>query len=205
MKQVASFNIKQLNILTLGLEKDCEANVSRVAPLARRRLSQCAKFSFGATADLDLDQPIVFSSYLGEINRCFDLLSTLKDEVSPTSFSLSVLNAVAALLSIEDKNHNEILAISAPASFEYGVLNALKFDRAMVISYFEGVNKGYFKSDPFCIAVAASITKGNEYTLSFEPSDKPFEISELNVFKNFNKNTSWTTSDGALTWKWQKI
>ncbi|MCD8213229.1 MAG: beta-ketoacyl synthase chain length factor [Campylobacter sp.] len=203
--RAVSFNIERINALSIGSNWDKEPDVSRVAPIARRRLSRCAKLIFGVTSDICLDVPIVFSSNLGEINRCCDLLSTLKNEVSPTSFSLSVLNAVPALLSIEAKNHNGIFAISAKAGFEYAVLNALKFERAVAISYFESVDREYFKlNKPFNIAIGAVITKGDEYELSYELSDQKADISEVSFLENFKQKSEWINHDGVLAWKWRR-
>lgn len=126
------FDLDHICAISIDHNYDKTPDISRVAPVARRRLGDCARLSYGVSAGLDIDVPVVFSSYYAEINRCFDLLSNLKNEVSPASFSLSVLNAVAAMLSIEHKNTSEILAISARASVEYAILNALKFQKRML-------------------------------------------------------------------------
>lgn len=106
------------------LKKDLD--LSFIPVIERRRLSEASKITLGLLGDSPLHCPIVFSSQKGEINRCFGMLQELAIHhlTSPTAFSLSVLNATPALLAITQKNHSEILAISAVDCFEYGLINA---------------------------------------------------------------------------------
>ena len=106
------------------LKKDLD--LSFIPVIERRRLSEASKITLGLLGDSPLIMPIVFSSQKGEINRCFGMLNdlALHHFTSPTAFSLSVLNATPALLAIAQKNHSEILAISAVDCFEYGLMNA---------------------------------------------------------------------------------
>lgn len=106
------------------LKKDLD--LSFIPVIERRRLSEASKITLGLLGDSPLHCPIVFSSQKGEINRCFGMLQELAiyHLTSPTAFSLSVLNATPALLAITQKNHSEILAISAVDCFEYGLINA---------------------------------------------------------------------------------
>lgn len=98
-------------------------------------------------------QPLIFSSYTGEINRCFFLLNEIKkgEAISPSSFSLSVLNATPALLAINSANHSEILAISANPALENAAITGFSKlkelqDRglcgvAVIFSYYERLAK----------------------------------------------------------------
>lgn len=106
------------------LKKDLD--LSFIPVIERRRLSEAGKITLGLLGNSPLHCPIVFSSQKGEINRCFGMLQELAIHhlTSPTAFSLSVLNATPALLAITQKNHSEILAISAVDCFEYGLINA---------------------------------------------------------------------------------
>ncbi len=203
--EVISFNISDFRAISfnLGGEYDRQPDISRVAPISRRRLSQCAKFCVDITSQIKLDMPIVFSSYFGETNRCLDLLNVLKSEVSPTAFSLSVLNATPAMLSIEAKNNSPVFAISAMASLEYAIINALKFQKAFVISYFEGANKDYYKNDPFAVAIGMMITKGDKFSLKFSPDNRSANYSEICFLENYGKNSSWCSFDGALKWEYR--
>ena len=138
-------------------------HLSHLPPLERRRLSNASKCVFSLLSPQEHTNkpkstptkplPIVFSSTLGEINRCFNMLLNLQDSylLSPTSFSMSVLNATPALLAIATKNNAEISAISANPSLEYGIINAytkLKdsanhIDEVLVLSYYEGLCEMY--------------------------------------------------------------
>ncbi len=113
-------NLQRLN----ALKKDL--NLNFIPVIERRRLSDASKIAFSLLGDSPLKMPIVFSSQKGEINRCFTMLNDLAAHhiTSPTAFSLSVLNATPALLAIAQKNHSEILAISAVDCLEYGLVNA---------------------------------------------------------------------------------
>lgn len=68
--------------------------------------------------------PLVFCSRLGEINRCFSLLGSMSESVSPSSFCVSVLNAIAAQNAIFTQNHAEISTISAACALENGAIIA---------------------------------------------------------------------------------
>lgn len=139
-------------------------SLSHLSPLERRRLGLASKCAFSLLQpkinEWNLSSiPIVFSSTLGEINRCFSMLLSLQDSylLSPTSFSMSVLNATPALLAIAHNNNAEISAISANPSLEYAMINAYvrlqevahkkaknknnikHANNALVLSYYEGL------------------------------------------------------------------
>ena len=129
-----------------------DMNLSSISPLERRRLGNAAKCAFSLLDENNENlksTPIVFSSCLGEINRCFNMLLGLQDSylLSPTSFSLSVLNATPALLAIANNNNAEISAISANPSLEYALINAYTklqdYKKVLVISYYEGLCEEY--------------------------------------------------------------
>ena len=202
-----NFSLENISAISIGGAWDGEPNISRVPPVARRRLGDCARLAFSVTSGERLEIPVIFSSYVGEINRCLSLLANLKDEISPTSFSLSVLNAVPAQLSIDSKNNSEILAVSARASFEIAVISALKFKEAYVISYFESPSKPYFKNEPLCVAIGAKVVCGGDrFSLEYEPCDgaDATDVSEIRFLRNYERNSEWYYCDGALKWKWRR-
>lgn len=150
-RQLADSNIA-CNNLALDVLKTYQHdfNLSSIPPLERRRLSNASKCAFSLLGDKKLDStPIVFSSCLGEINRCFSMLLGLQNSylLSPTSFSLSVLNATPALLAIANNNNAEISAISANPSLEYAIINAYTklqdYKEVLVLSYYEGLCDEY--------------------------------------------------------------
>ena len=105
-------------------------DVRFVEPMLRRRLSPLAKMMLRVAYDCARDVPemrIVYASRHGELARTTTMLNSLaaKEELSPTLFSMSVLNASAGLFSILQKNTAPSTAISAGrASFGYGLLEA---------------------------------------------------------------------------------
>lgn len=105
-------------------------DVGFVEPMLRRRLSSLARMTLGVAYACAGDVPdvrIVFASRHGELTRTMTMLESLADggEVSPTLFSMSVLNASAGLFAMLQKNTAPATAISAGhASFGYGLLEA---------------------------------------------------------------------------------
>lgn len=145
---IASQKSQNLNVLDFAQLQSYKADfaLSHLSPLERRRLSNASKCVFSLLQskinEWNLGSiPIVFSSTLGEINRCFSMLLSLQDSylLSPTSFSMSVLNATPALLAIAHKNNAEISAISANPSLEHAMINA--YMRLQEITYKEATNK----------------------------------------------------------------
>lgn len=87
-------------------------------PLQRRRLGVAARLLFDAAWPLlagNQHCPMVFASHDGEINRSFELwLSLLRDnEMSPTSFGLSVHNAQIGQWSMLRGDMSESTALCA--------------------------------------------------------------------------------------------
>ena len=105
-------------------------DVGFVEPMLRRRLSALARMTLGVAHACAGDVPdarIVFASRHGELARTTTMLESLADggDLSPTLFSMSVLNASTGLFSILQKNAAPATAISAgSASFGYGLLEA---------------------------------------------------------------------------------
>ncbi len=87
--------------------------------------------------------PVVWASRFGEVSRCIELLSDLNagDAVSPTSFGLSVHNAISAQYSIargDRANHTALTAGDASAAS--AVIEALgllsdEHEEVLVVDY----------------------------------------------------------------------
>lgn len=105
-------------------------DVAFVDPMLRRRLSGLAKMSLRVAHDCAHDVPdvrFVYASRHGELVRTTAMLDHLaaQESLSPTAFSMSVLNASAGLFSILERNTAPSTAVSAAASsFGYGLLEA---------------------------------------------------------------------------------
>lgn len=98
--------------------------------MQRRRLSTLAKMALKVAHDCARDHAsvrFVYASRHGELTRTTAMLDDLAagEGLSPTAFSLSVLNASAGLFSIMRQDTAAATGISAGAeSFGYGLLEA---------------------------------------------------------------------------------
>jgi hypothetical protein len=105
-------------------------DVSFIEPMQRRRLSTLARMTLRVAYDCAHDFPearFVFASRHGELIRTTRMLENIagKEILSPTVFSMSVLNAGTGLFSMLQKNEAPASAISAGcSSFGYGLLEA---------------------------------------------------------------------------------
>ena len=191
-----------------------EFDLANIPPLQRRRLSSAAKCAFSLLSSFEsIDMPVIFSSYEGEINRCFELETALAkaEPVSPTSFSLSVHNAISSLLSIEAKNHNEILAISSFSPVEDALQAAFLrlndgYERVLILAYHESISQSYFdeKKPSFMLALVVSKAK-DKSVLTLKRVEKEEEISEnllQSFIVNFDPNLAktWQSSSHFSSW-----
>ena len=191
-----------------------EFNLEKIPPMQRRRLSSAAKCAFSLLSGFEMiDMPVIFSSYEGEINRCFELETALAkaEPLSPTSFSLSVHNAISSLLSIEAKNHNEILAISSFSPVEDALQAAFLrlndgYKKVLILAYHESIRQSYFddKKPSFMLALVVSKAK-NERILTLTREKKEKEICK-NLLQSFIVNfdpkisKSWQTCSYFSSW-----
>jgi hypothetical protein len=98
-----------------------------VSALLRRRLGPVARVVFQVLnhcADITRQEPVVFSSVLGDINRTQTILESIVSgaPVSPAAFSLSVHNAIGGLWSLA---HGITAPIVALAPLDYSPVPAL--------------------------------------------------------------------------------
>ena len=105
-------------------------DVSYVEPMLRRRISSLGKMGLKVAHDCVAgsgDVRLVFASQHGELRRTTKILHDLvnRQPVSPTAFSLSVLNAMAGVFGIARHDRSPAIAISAgAATLGYGLLEA---------------------------------------------------------------------------------
>ncbi len=153
--------------------------------MQRRRLGSAARLLFDAAWPLLDDAahcPLVFTSHDGEINRSFALwLSLLRDnEVSPTSFGLSVHNALAGQWSLLRGDMSESTALCAAEDhFEMAVAEAVMLldegaESVLVVVADEPLQAQYDCAGvvraPFAHALAMLLVPGDEWQLSFGPA-----------------------------------
>ena len=105
-------------------------DVSYVEPMLRRRISSLGKMGLKVAHDCVMssgDVRLVFASRHGELRRTTEILQALVrgQPISPTAFSLSVLNAMAGVFGIARRDRSPAIAISAGAeTLGYGLLEA---------------------------------------------------------------------------------
>jgi hypothetical protein len=168
--------------------------------MQRRRLGDSARRVLDAAWDLASDYPdapLVYVSHDGEINRSFELwLGLLRDnEVSPTSFGLSVHNALAGQWSMlrGDMGENTALAVRGD-SLESGLAEAYALlhdgaEQVLLVLADEPLSAAYDVAAhraPWPYALAMVLTRGTDYRLSLMPSENAAD----------NQGDYW----GALAW-----
>jgi hypothetical protein len=106
-------------------------DVSFVAPLQRRRLSEVTQMAFAAAAEcLREDEPVpgfVYCSRYGEYAESFESLQQIvrQEPISPTAFSMSVHNTAASQLAMHRKDRAPCSALAAGATtLEAGFVEA---------------------------------------------------------------------------------
>ncbi len=104
-------------------------DIGFIEPIVRRRLSTLTKVALKVAHDCVAQDAVrvVFASRHGELRRTTDILRTLSagEPVSPTAFSLSVLNAMTGVFGIARGDRSAASAISAGAeTLGYALLEA---------------------------------------------------------------------------------
>lgn len=112
-----TFNILEWNAWTPTPDA-AQPDVSAIPAMLRRRLSAIGRAAISVVMPL-VEQygamPLVYVSRHGDLTRTLGLLEELarKEPMSPAAFSLSVHNATAGLLSIQQGLTHNVTAISA--------------------------------------------------------------------------------------------
>ncbi|HEY2022349.1 beta-ketoacyl synthase chain length factor [Paraburkholderia sp.] len=105
-------------------------DVGFIEPMVRRRLSTLSRVALKVAHDCAADRSsvrTVFASRHGELRRTTDILRNISaaEPVSPTAFSLSVLNAMSGVFGIARGDRSAASAISAgPETLGYALLEA---------------------------------------------------------------------------------
>lgn len=205
---------------------DFAPKLAFLPPLKRRRLSESARLFFEASWDLVENEPnipTILASSNGEINRNFALWQSLLQEgdVSPTSFSLSVHNAIVGQWSELRQVKTETTAIMAQKdNLEVAIVEAFLqlndgHEQVLVVITELPLDENYNAQpvirQPFGYALALVLEKGAQYQLTL--SDQTVENSEFFAKDNalaFVKNqylnqTKWQTlSSRGGVWLWQQ-
>ena len=112
------------------LERTGEPPLQQMTPMLRRHAGRLGRLALSPAYDTLgslRDIPMVFSARYGEVSRSVELLTALSagEELSPTTFGLSVHNAVPGLFSMARKETaNSISLAAGDDSAEFGVIEA---------------------------------------------------------------------------------
>ncbi|HBO37517.1 MAG TPA: hypothetical protein DD638_02520 [Pasteurellaceae bacterium] len=203
--------------------EDYSPKLAFLPALKRRRLSDSARLFFEAAWDIveqDADLPVVYASLNSEVNRSFALWKTLLQEgdISPTSFSLSVHNALIGQWSELCQVKNEVTSLTARQdNLEIALMEAYLllnegYSKVLVViaesPLYEQYNAKPVKRQPFSYALAMVVEPGKQYQLSLcsDLSNICTQDNALTWVKNQYLNQfQWKTesSTGGI-WKWQK-
>lgn len=192
--------------------------------LQRRRLSKLARMVFACAypiAEGRLPMPMVFASQHGETSRSFALLNALAREeaLSPTSFGLSVHNAIIGLWSIVRQETTESVAITVAddglesAMLEAGALLNAGAPGVIVVLAEERPPSAYrpwIDDAPFSYAIALHITPGDTWRLTCLPpvpdAKKPALPHPLSLLRHLTMGTqSWAHDLPTRTWMWTRL
>lgn len=206
--------------------------LTEMPSMMRRRVDRLGRIAlqaaYGAHADAP-DAPVIFASRYGDLGRSVELLTQLarSEPLSPTSFSLSVHNAIGALYSIARGDTASYGAIAAgeetvEAAFtEACGLLADGVPRVMVVVYDEPVPSPWerFSQDvAFPHAWACLLTAGTEgntvrlgraagpspdmAALEPEPAGLPADLRILRFL--VSGASRWEHAVGARHWRWER-
>ncbi|WP_289005426.1 beta-ketoacyl synthase chain length factor [uncultured Kingella sp.] len=173
--------------------------LSFLPAMQRRRLGAAARLVCEAAWDLAerfSGCPMVYASHDGEINRSFELWPELlkTHTVSPTSFGLSVHNALAGQWAIQRGEMQENTALATGADgLETALAEAVSLfsdgiERVLLVVADDPLKTEYTVAAervPFAYALAMVIERGDDFRLTLQTDDS--ERSSENYF-------------GALDW-----
>lgn len=167
-------------------------NLAFLPAIQRRRLSITARLMCEAAWTLANEFPncpLVYASHDGEINRSFELwLELLQcNSISPTSFGLSVHNALAGQWSILRGEMQESTALATVNDglentfAEAYALLAEGAENVLVIIVDEPLKTEYAvtaERAPLAYALALVLTQGENYRLTLTTSPQPEQIRQ---------------------------
>lgn len=152
---------------------DVKADVGFLPAMQRRRLSPLARSVVYALHHCgnDSHHPMIFCTRYGEVVRTDEILRDLANEqdLSPTSFGLSVYNAIAGQVSIMQKN-TQAMSNVVPQGNDYLVafadaLGQLKQGATAVTLVFYEEPQNEFQA-PYCFPIPSIIALAVKISLS---------------------------------------
>ncbi|WP_349985325.1 beta-ketoacyl synthase chain length factor [Stenotrophomonas sp. WHRI 8082] len=206
--------------------------LSEVPAMQRRRIERLGRMAIQAACWCEPEQgadstvPLIFASRHGDVERSMELLRSLvaDEALSPTTFGLSVHNAIGALYSITRGHRGNNLALAAgKATVEAACLEAvgLLADGAAevrIIAYDPPLPELYaeFIDEPapyyaWCWRIAAASPEGTRLRLAWRgdtaqddpPGPLPHAL-DLHRFLLSGKRHDERVIDGQR-WSWQRV
>ncbi|GMU08563.1 beta-ketoacyl synthase chain length factor [Corallococcus caeni] len=205
--------------------------LSAMPAMMRRRVDRLGRIALQAAYDAHVDAPdapVLFASRYGDLGRSVELLTQLarSEPLSPTSFSLSVHNAIGALYSIARGDTSAYGAIAAgeetvEAAFtEACGLLADGVPRVMVVVYDEPVPAPWehfardvaFPHAWACLLSASTGADAIHLGCATGPSDAPVTRQEpdalpadLRILRFLVSGASrWEHAAGGRRWRWER-
>lgn len=199
-------------------------DLSFLPAMKRRRLSSMARLVFAAAWPLLPEEemcPVVFVSFDGEVNRSLQLWHELltDNHLSPTSFALSVHNAVLGQWSLFRGDTCESTALSTrDAALEVGVVEACGLlsdgaEKVMVIIADDPIEHDGISAHkaPFAYALVLLLEAGNQISLTLQEKSPDCLITEDTGYyhspfawiKNqLGNQNNWSLSTTSGLWQW---
>lgn len=166
-----------------------EPSLGQMPPMLRRHATRLARIACDVAyraLDTETGVPVVFCSRYGEVHRSVELLTALANgaELSPTSFGLSVHNAIVGLFAIARRDTANCIALAAgDDSAAAGVVEACCLladgaDRVLLVvadSPLPTLFRAFADVAPTEFAWAALLTSAGDdaVTLSWRNADMP--------------------------------
>lgn len=196
--------------------------LTEVPPMARRRVEKLGRPAFQVAQWCQGEgrgAPLIFASRHGDPGRGAELLISLakNEPLSPTSFALSVHNAIGAQYSIIRADTTNVTAISNGLfTVEAAVVEAVTHLRdghpeVMIVVYdatVPALYAGHCDEPPADFAFAWKLVPGHDFAL--ETAELPATPSVglphgLSVFRFFlGADATHARGDGLSGWKWSR-
>lgn len=192
--------------------------LTEVPAMARRRVEKLGRLAFQVATWAQGEgrgAPLIFASRHGDVGRSLELLTSLakNEPLSPTSFALSVHNAIGAQYSIIRQDRAPVSAISNGVhTLEAAVIEAVTLlaeaPEVLLVAYEASVPPFYERwlDEPQSdFAFAWKLSKGTQFSLSLQPQGQgrqqaPSLPHSLDVFRFFLDPARNTFSAGAYAW-----
>lgn len=193
-----------------------------VPSMSRRRVERLGRLAYQVAEWAQGDArgaPMVFTSRHGDVTRAVELLSALArgEALSPTSFALSVHNAIAAQYSITRKDPANVTVLSnGRFSAEAAVLEAVALlsdghEEVLIVDYdasLPAVFRAFADEPEADFAWAWRVRRGGAFSLEattpapLRPSSLPEGLAVLRFF--LSGEAQHEAADSLAGWRWRR-